>query len=380
MTRDRSLRPAWPSRRLTDLLKIEHPIILSPMPFGESPSLALAVCAAGGLGSIGCAVSTPDEAARKIATMHASTDTPFAANFFCHVPLAADLAAESIWNDTMRPYYRAWNIPFEPSRERLTITPFDDAMCDVVARAPPAVVSFHFGLPARHLVDRLKALGCRLMSSATTVEEARWLEANGADIVIAQGVEAGGHRGSFLARDPINSAGGELGTFTLVPQIADAVSLPVIAAGGIADGRGIAAAFALGADGVQIGTGYLRCPEAAISPSYRRALETAGSGSTVVTNVFTGRPARAIVNRLVRELGPISRLAPAFPSAMTATRQLAAEATRQGDTDFTAFWAGEAVALSRALPAQELTAVLVAETMRVFVGNGSNPTTVPLPD
>lgn len=380
MTRERGAAPVWPSRRLIDLLEIEHPIILSPMPFEESPALALAVCAAGGLGSIGCAVSSPDAAARKIATMHASTDRPFAVNFFCHAQAATDPAAESIWNDAMRPYYRAWNIPFEPSRERLTITPFDEAMCDVVERAPPAVVSFHFGLPARHLVDRLKALGCRVMSSATTVEEGRWLEANGADIVIAQGVEAGGHRGSFLARDPSRTGGSELGTFTLLPQIADAVSLPVIAAGGIADGRGIAAAFALGADGVQIGTGYLRCPEAAISPSYRHALETAQSDSTVVTNVFTGRPARAIVNRLVRDLGPISRLAPGFPSAMTATRQLAAEAARQGDTDFTAFWAGEAVALARALPAQELTAVLVAEAMRVFVGAGVDFTTVPLPD
>ncbi|WP_132897231.1 nitronate monooxygenase [Sphingomonas sp. PP-CC-3A-396] len=363
-----------------DLLKVEHPIILSPMPLGGSPSLALAVCAAGGLGSIGCALSTPDAAAREIATMHASTDGPFAVNFFCHAQVAADLAAERVWNDAMRPYYRAWDIPFEPSKDWLTITPFDDAMCDVLERAPPAVVSFHFGLPARHLVHRLKALGCPVMSSATTVEEARWLEANGADIVIAQGVEAGGHRGTFLPRDPIWSAGGDIGTFALVPQVADAVSIPVVAAGGIADGRGIAAAFALGADGVQIGTGYLRCPEAEISSSYRRALEVAESGSTVVTNVFTGRAARSIVNRVVRDLGPISSLAPAFPSAMTAMRQLAFEAARQGDGDFTPFWAGEAVALARPLPAGELTALLVTEAMRAFLGEVANPTNVRLPD
>ncbi len=295
--------------------------------------------------------------------MQASTDKPFGVNFFCHDRAAADPAGESVWHEAIRPYYRSLNIPFSAPSGRLSIDPFNDAMCDVVERAPPAVVSFHFGLPAPHLVDRLKTMGCQVMSSATTVQEARWLEDNGADVVIAQGLEAGGHRGTFLSYRSSESPASDIPVIALIREVAGAVSIPVVAAGGIADGLGIAAALASGADGVQMGTGYLRCPEAAISPSYRHALEVFDSGTTVITNVFTGRPARAIENRLVRDLGPISRIAPAFPSAMNATRQLAVDAEQQDRSDFTPFWASEAAASARPLPAKELTAVLVAEAL-----------------
>ena len=368
MIGDRDLAPAWPSCRVTDLLGIDHPIFLSPMAQIGTADLALAVCEAGGLGSIGCASLSPEDAAHAIATLHALTDKPFGVNFFCHHQAAPDPDREAAWQDALRPYYRERNLPFGAPATGRTITPFDDAMCGVVERAPPAVVSFHFGLPAPQMVARLKAVGCLVMSTATTVEEAIWLEARGVDIVIAQGIEAGGHRGMFLPTHPATALAGQMGTVALVPQVADAVRIPVVAAGGIADGRGIAAAFALGADAVQIGTGYLRCPEVAISALYRRALDAAGGGDTVVTNVFTGRPARAIGNRLVRDLGPISNTVPAFPVAMGATRQLAADAAQEGCTDFTAFWAGEAVAMGRALPAKTLTAVLVAEAMSQFSG------------
>lgn len=351
---------------MVDLLQIEHPIILSPMPGVGTKELAIAVCRAGGLGTIGCALDTPDVAAQKIIALREATRNPFGVNFFCHHAAPADADRDRIWHDAMRPYYRELDIAFDGAVASRTIAPFDDAMCDVVARASPAVVSFHFGLPPGHLLHRLKAAGCSILSSATTVEEACWLEKNGTDIVIAQGVDAGGHRAMFLADDPVAALGGQMRTAALIPQIVAAVCVPVVAAGGIADGRGIATAFGLGASGVQIGTGYLRCPESGISPPYRNALECAGDGSTVVTNVFTGRPARAIANRLARDLGPLSRMAPAFPAAMGATHHLASAAQAKGVSDFTPFWAGEAVALARPLPAEALTEVLVREAMRAF--------------
>ena len=192
----------------------------------------------------------------------------------------------------------------------MAIVPFDDARCEVVEELRPEVVSFHFGLPADDLLDRVRASGARVIASATTVPEARWLADHGCDAVIAQGAEAGGHRGMFLTAD-VES---QVGTMALVPQVVDAVDVPVIAAGGIADGRGIAAAFVLGASGVQIGTGYLLCPEATISGLHRAALRSPAALETALTNVFTGRPARSIVTRLMREVGPLSAAAPAVPA------------------------------------------------------------------
>jgi nitronate monooxygenase len=219
------------------------------------------------------------------------------------------------------------------------------------------VVSFHFGLPEAALLRRVKAAGAIVTSSATIVKEAVWLEGNGADIIIAQGAEAGGHRGMFLT----DNLAEQPGTFALVPQVVDAVKVPVIAAGGIADGRGIAAAFALGASAVQIGSAYLRCPESKVSAPGRAALAGARDDSTVITNVMTGRPARGVVNRAMREVGPISPDAPAFPHAATALGPLKQAAEKQGRTDFTNLWAGQAIGLGREMPAAELTRMLAAD-------------------
>ncbi|WP_284247288.1 NAD(P)H-dependent flavin oxidoreductase, partial [Methylobacterium haplocladii] len=235
--------------------------------------------------------------------------------------------------------------------------PFDEAMCAVVEELRPKVVSFHFGLPNAALRERVRAAGCLIFASATTVAEARWLHAQGVDAVIAQGAEAGGHRGMFLPGE----LAAQPGLFALLPQVVDAVKVPVIAAGGIADGRGVAAAFALGAAGVQIGTAYLRCPEAGISEAHVAALRAARDEDTAITNVFTGRPARSLFNRAMRDLGPLCDDAPAFPKAAVALQSLRVTAERQGSGDFSPLWAGQAAALSRDLGAAELTRLIAEE-------------------
>lgn len=356
----------WPSNRLTDLFKTDHPIVLSPMSRIGTVELAAAVCAAGGLGSIGCALLDPELAESEVGALRKRTERPFSLNFFCHVPSAPNADREAAWLDRILPYYREHGLTYDATAYRMPVDPFGEAMCRVVERTRPAVVSFHVGLPSPQFIGRIKAAGCVIISSATTVEEAVWLEAQGVDAVIAQGTEAGGHRGTFLATDINKSLAGQLGTFALVPQIVDAVTVPVIAAGGIADGRGIAAAFALGADGVQVGTAYLTCPETTISPLYRSALLTARSGITVLTNVLTGRPGRALGNRLSADLGPISEAAPAFPGAMYASLQLAGSTQANGIADFAPFWAGQASPLARELGAEALTQALVAEAMDRF--------------
>jgi nitronate monooxygenase len=329
----------WPDRRLTDLLEIEHPLVLAPMAGFGTVELAAAVCAAGGLGSIGCGPVPPPSAAKTIAELRALTNKPINVNFFCHAPAKADAGRERSWLDRLSPYYRALGIEAEPPPSRLDLPPFGDDMCKVVEDARPDVVSFHFGLPAPALLARIKAAGCRVMSSATTVAEARWLEARGVDVIIAQGYEAGGHRGMFLASD-LDAA--------------------------IADGRGIAAAFALGACGTQIGTAYLLCPEAATPPLHRDALRQADADATVLTNVFTGRPARVLPNRLTRELGPMADAAPDFPLPLGATAPLRAKAEQQGDGEFTPLWSGQAAALAREMPAQALTLALAQEAVARF--------------
>ena len=266
---------------------------------------------------------------------------------------------EARWREALAPYYREFGIDPAvpvPSSNRAA---FDATFCAVVEELKPEVVSFHFGLPEPDLMQRVKAAGCIVIASATTAAEARWLEARGVDAVIAQGCEAGGHRGIFLTDDIATQAG----TFALVPQVVDAVKLPVIAAGGITDARGIAAAFALGAAGVQIGTAYLWCPEARISAPHRAALTSARDDGTAVTNLMTGRPARGFVNRVMREIGPMSDVAPAFPLAAGALAPLRAKAEAQGSGDFSPMWAGQAASLGRAMPAGELTRTLAAEAL-----------------
>jgi nitronate monooxygenase len=352
----------WPDRRLIDLLGIEHPIVQAPMAGAMDAELAAEVSATGGLGSLPAGMLSREGLHDQFAKFRARTGKPVNINFFCHNPPELSNAREARWRDRLAPYYRELGIDPSAPVPSSNRAPFDAAFCEVVEEIKPAVVSFHYGLPAAELVARVKAAGCRVMCSATTPAEAVSLERAGVDAVIAQGTEAGGHRGMFLTDD----LAAQVGTFALVPQIADAVRVPVIAAGGIADARGIAAAFALGAAGVQIGTAYLRCPEAKISAAYRAALSGAAADSSVLTNVMSGRPARAVVNRLIREVGPISELAPAFPLAAGALAPLRAKAEAQGSGDFSPMWCGQGVALGRDLPAGELTKALASETQALL--------------
>jgi nitronate monooxygenase len=353
----------WPDRRLLELLGIEHPIVLAPMAGFGTVELAAAVADAGGLGSIGCATMNPQLAAETIARLQRLTGKPININFFCHDPARADADRERAWHDRLRSYYRDLGIERGQPRQRVDLAPFGDAMCEVVEDTRPKVVSFHFGLPAPPLLARVKAAGCKIISSATTVEEACWLEQRGVDAVIAQGHEAGGHQGTFLDCNRNRRAALQIGTMALVPQIADAVSVPVIAAGGIADGRGVAAAFALGASGAQIGTGFLLCPEAATPALHRDALRHAHEHRTVVTNVFSGRPARAFVNRFACEIGFLADAVPDFPLPLGELGPLRVAAEQKGSRDFSPLWSGQAAALSLEVPAALLMRIMVKETL-----------------
>jgi len=352
----------WPDQRLLELFEIEHPIVLAPMAGFGTVELAAAVADAGGLGSIGCATMDPQLAVETIARLRRLTSKSISINFFCHAPAKADADRERAWHDRLNGYYRERGIAHE-QRQRVDLAPFGDAMCEVVEDTRPEVVSFHFGLPDPTLLARVKAAGCKVISSATTVDEARWLEQRGFDAVIAQGYEAGGHRGTFLDWNRNGAAASQIGTLALVPQIADVVRVPVIAAGGIADARGIAAAFALGAAGVQIGTGFLLCPEAATPALHRDAVRHAHDHETVVTNVFTGRPARALVNRLAREIGFLADAVPDFPLPLGELGPLRAAAEQKGSRDFTPLWSGQAAALSREMPTAMLMQITVKETL-----------------
>jgi nitronate monooxygenase len=357
----------WPDRRLVELFDIEHPIVLAPMAGFGTVELAAAVADAGGLGSIGCGTTNPQPAAETIARLRRLTSKSINVNFFCHDPAKADADRERAWHDRLRRYYRELGIDRE-QRRRVDLAPFGNAMCEVVEDTRPEVVSFHFGLPHPALLARVKAAGCKVVSSATTVEEARWLEQRGVDAVIAQGHEAGGHRGTFLDWNRNGAATSQIGTLALVPQIADSVSVPVIAAGGIADGRVLAAAFALGAAGAQIGTGFLLCPEAATPARHRDAVRHAHDHETVVTNVFTGRPARALVNRLACEIGFLADAVPDFPIPLGELEPLRCAAEQKGSLDFTPLWSGQAAALSREMPAAMLTRIMVKEALERLHG------------
>jgi nitronate monooxygenase len=340
------------------------PLIQAPMAGAQGPDLAIAVCRAGGLGSLPAAMLTPDRLRDQIAAVRQATDAPFNVNFFTHVEPKPDPGIEARWRARLARYYAEAGldpaaIPAAPAR-----APFGEAMCAVIEETRPLVVSFHFGLPPASLLSRVKAAGALILASATTVAEARWLEQHGAAAVIAQGREAGGHRGMFLT-DDIDA---QPGLIALLPQVRDAMRLPVVAAGGISDGRGIAAAFALGADAIQIGTAFLRTPEATISPLHRAALASARDDATRLTNVFTGRPARGLVNRFVAEVGPMSSDAPPFPLAAGAAAPLRAAGEKRGSGDFSPLWAGESAALAREEGAEALTQRLWADALAVMMG------------
>jgi nitronate monooxygenase len=349
----------WPDRRLLDLFKTEFPIVLAPMAGVMDADLVIAASQGGALGSLPCAMLSVEKAREQFNIIRQRISAPVNMNFSCQRVIAADPARLAEWKQRLGPYYKELGLDPAAPVAATNRAPFDAAMCELVEELKPEIVSFHYGLPDQTLLRRVKAAGCIVMSSATIVREAIWLEENGVDAVIAQGAEAGGHRGMFLTDDVAE----QIGTFALVPQVVDAVKVPVIAAGGIADGRGIAAAFALGAAGVQIGTAYLRCPESRVIAPARVALAQARDDSTVITNVMTGRPARGVANRVMQEIGPISPDAPTFPHAATALGPLKAAAEKLGKVDFTNLWAGQAVRLGREMPAAELTRALAGAAL-----------------
>ena len=355
----------WPSRALTDLIGVEHPLIQAPMASAATPALSAAVANAGGLGSLGAALLSPAAVTDQVAELRRATDRPLNLNFFANTPATPDPVRDQRAQRLLAPLFAELELGEVPPARDLRVH-FNDEMLETVLRVKPQVVSFHFGLPRAEAVDAIRSSGSVILSSATTVREALALEAQGADAIIAQGWEAGGHRGTFAS--PFAHA--QVGTFALVPQVVDAVSVPVVAAGAVADGRGIAAAFALGASGVQLGTAFLRCPESAIPDAYREELASAGADSTEVTTAFTGRPARSIRNRYVEHMAAELRQAdadlPEFPLMMAFQRLLRDASAELGIPDFMALWSGQAAALGSDLPAGEVVARLVDDARAAF--------------
>jgi nitronate monooxygenase len=350
---------AWPDRRFLDLVGSEHPIVQAPMANAGGVELCIAAIAGGALGSLPCAMLLPEQMREQAAAVRERSAGPLNLNFFCHrMPGQAD---DSAWRALLRPYYREFGIG-EPPPAPLRL-PFDERACAVVEEVRPEVVSFHFGLPEPALLDRVKASGAKLFGCATTVDEARWLAERGVDAIIAQGFEAGGHTGRFLGSESAEA----MTLFALLPQVVDAVSVPVIAAGGIGDGRGIAAVFALGAGAVQLGTAYLSCPESLLADGARSALT---SRPTLITNLYSGGLARAVRGRLIDEIGPVRNEAPPYPLAGAASGPLLRAATARGDFGFMPMLAGQAAPLGKALPAAQLTRELAADALAIISGRG----------
>ena len=348
----------WLDKRLLDLFGIELPIVQAPMANASATDMAIAVAAAGALGSFPCAGLSDDKVREGYAAIRSRTNRPINLNFFCHAEPERDLKREAAWLERLAPYYKELGAEMPKPPLKATIYRFTEGTCAVIEALRPPVVSFHFGLPEEPLLARVKRAGCKVISSATSLREALWLEARGVDAIIAQGAEAGGHRGMFLETDVST----QIGTFALVRQIVSAVKVPVIAAGGIGDGRGIAAALALGAAGVQIGTAYLGCPEATVSALHRKALAEPGR-QTVIADILSGRPARAIRSRFITEQGPIDPAHPAYPLATPALSPLRAKAEANGSGDFSWFWSGQGAPPQFGIGAEALTRALAADAL-----------------
>ena len=341
---------------LRDLLGTELPLIQAPMAGAQNHLLAAAVCEAGGLGSIPAGMLDARGLETELAAIEALTERPYNVNFFCHQAPVNDPARIETWHQLLAPWFAEFgvdpaSIPVGPTRQ-----PFDAAMAEVLERHRPALVSFHFGLPSPELLQRARATGAKIASSATTLEEGLWLQQHGVDLVIAQGLEAGGHRGIFLNEDLTS----QLGTFALLPQLVETLDVPVVAAGGIADSKGVAAAQALGAAGVQLGTAYLLCPESRTNALHRTALQSPRARHTALTTLFTGRPARGILNRIMREFGPLPAGVPEFPLAGNAISALRGKTEALGLDHCTPLWAGQNTSGCREIPAAQLTREVAA--------------------
>lgn len=336
---------------LAQRLNVDRLLLQAPMAGSQGSALALAVCGAGGIGALPAAMLTPEALVQELTALSQGTARPWNVNFFCHTQPAPDAAREARWREALAPFYAEAGLEITTVPAGAGRVPFSHAVADLVEPFRPPIVSFHFGLPAPDLLARVKGWGSVVLSSATTVDEALWLEAQGVDAVIAQGVEAGGHRGMFLTEELTT----QVGTFALLPQIAATVQVPVIAAGGIADAAGVRAALALGAAGVQVGTAYLCSDEALTSPIHRTALQSEAARHTALTTLFSGRPARGIVNRVMRELGPLNPSAPVFPTATAAIAPLRAHWEKQGSGDFSPLWSGQNASGCRSSPAADIT-------------------------
>ena len=346
---------SWPDRRFIDLVGTRHPIVQAPMAGAGAVDLAVAAIEGGALGSLPCGMLSPEQVKEQVAELRSRTAGPFALNFFCHdMPRKID---ERAWHTLLEPYYDEFGAtPGSGSTMRL---PFDSHMAETLERLRPPIVSFHFGLPADPLLDRVRSAGSLIFGNATTLEEAFWLEERGVDAIIAQGFEAGGHTGRFLGSDPAAA----LGLFALVPLIADRITVPVIAAGGIGNGRGIAAALTLGASAVQLGTAYLHTPEALISDVHRARLR---EGRTLFTNLMTGGLARGLRGRLIDELGPVRSEAPPYPLASQALGPIRSAAEKLGEFGFGPMWAGQAAPIGKSLGAAELTRSLADDALAIL--------------
>lgn len=351
----------WPNNQLLDLLNIEQPIIQAPMAGAQDAELAIAVAQGGGLGSIPCAMLSVEQIHAQFTRFKTAVSAPINLNFFCHPDLAHDHQQEQRWLNALRSHYLEAGLSLNTPLPNASRSPFKREHAELIQELKPEVVSFHFGLPSADLLDQLKQSGALIFSSATTVQEAIWLKERGCDVIIAQGYEAGGHRALFLD----TRTDTQVGLIALLPQIIDATNLPVVAAGGMVDGRGITAAFALGACGAQLGTAFLFCPEAKISALHQQALSSSTANSTALTNIFTGKPARGIVNKAMLELGPISVETPDFPYAASAIAPLRSAAEHKQSSDYTPLWSGQGAALGRHLPAEQLVQVLAQESQGI---------------
>ncbi|MBW3531122.1 nitronate monooxygenase [Shewanella sp. NKUCC06_TVS] len=345
--------------QLTRLFGIELPIIQAPMAGVQGSALAIAVSQAGALGSLPCAMLSLEALDTALTHIRTQTAKPINVNFFCHYEPEPQAAKQAAWLNQLAPYFSELGVNPDSQTVGAQRAPYTSTQAEVLAKFKPEVVSFHFGLPNEDLLLEIKSWGSKIISTATTVEEALWLEARGADAIIAQGLEAGGHRGHFLSDDLTE----QLGTFSLLPQIIAAVDIPVIAAGGIVDAKTVRAAMAMGASAVQVGTAYLLCPECTTSDIHRAALQSEAAQHTALTNLFTGRPARGIMNRFMAELGPINNAAPDFPLASSAVAVLRSAAEQQGFGDFSPLWCGQNATGCQAIPAAELTRQLALGLM-----------------
>ncbi len=350
------------NKNIEELLGTALPIIQSPMAGVQDSALAIAVSEAGGLGSLPCGMLSIEEIISEIKLIKATTTKPYNLNFFCHKIPPYDKERQLNWQKKLHPYFNELGVKIKPSPGEAGRTPFNHDIADAIEPFMPEVMSFHFGLPDKELLKRVKSWGTKILSSATTVEEAVWLEANGVNGIIAQGLEAGGHRGMFLS-DDIST---QVGLSSLVPQIVNQVTVPVIAAGGISDSYALRSALLLGASAVQIGTAYLLCSEAQTSSLHRRAIKSKQSAHTALTNIFSGKPARGIVNRAIKELGYMNAHTPAFPYASNEMTQLRSHAEKLGRDDFSPLWCGQNTLGCQEISARMLTVQLAKEAHESF--------------